>query len=199
MATTRTRTKHSVTVAGKVFYLNNKDLLPEVITSKAKGEMTPTLAKMLMLLCSNYAKKGNFVNYSYNEDMQAYALMMLVRTWKSFDPAKSNNPFAFFTQCIKHSFIQYLNHEKRQRDVRDALLVDQGFNPSFGYDDGNDGPRGIEDEQDFDTIRSTADSLSSGRFVDGPIERDEKGVEITPIPVEEDPVPEEPAEQQEEQ
>jgi hypothetical protein len=70
---------------------------------------------------------------SYNEDMQGYAMMMLVKTWKSFDPAKSSNPFAFFTQCLKSSFIQTLNSEKRQRDIKDATLVNSGLSPSYNY------------------------------------------------------------------
>ena len=65
--------------------------------------------------------------------MEAYALYMVCRTWKSFNPEKSNNPFAFFTQCIKHSFYQFLNKEKRQRDIRDELLVYSGMNPSNTY------------------------------------------------------------------
>lgn len=70
---------------------------------------------------------------TYNDDMQSYAMLMLVKTWDSFDPAKSSNPFAFFTQCIKNSFIQYLKVEKKQRDIRDEKLVDMGMNPSFGF------------------------------------------------------------------
>jgi DNA-directed RNA polymerase specialized sigma24 family protein len=120
----------------KNLYLNNKDLLAEVKKSKRKGEMSDRLARMLQMLCARYAKKGNFINYTYNQDMQAYAMMMLVRTWNSFNPEKSSNPFAFFTQCIKNSFIQYLNQEKRQRNIRDLALVDQGLNPSFGFDQG---------------------------------------------------------------
>lgn len=173
---------NSITAAGKTIYLNNRELLAEVKKSKKKGQMSDVLARMLQLLCSKYAKKGNFVNYSYNEDMQAYAMMMLVRTWNSFDSDKGSNPFAFFTQCIKNSFIQYLNHEKRQRDVRDVLLIGVGLNPSYGYDEGGNrvGSPGIEDDQDFDTIRSVADNLEKTRFSDAPIERDEKGAEIAP-------------------
>lgn len=174
-------TKATVTQAGKTVYLTNKELLAELKRCKKKGQMSEMLAKMLMLLCSKYAKKGSFVNYSYNEDMQGYALMMLVRTWNSFDPEKSSNPFAFFTQCIKNSFIQYLNHEKRQRDVRDLLLIDQGLNPSYGYD--SEGNRTvIQDEGEFDTIRADAAAIEKvSRFSDGPIERDDKGVELEAI------------------
>ena len=117
----------------KVNYLNNKDLLAEVIFSKEQGQMSDKLAHMLQTLCSRYGRRANFANYTYNEDMQAYAMMMLVRTWNSFNPEKSNNPFAFFTQCIKNSFIQFLNQEKRHRVIRDEIMVDKGLNPSYNY------------------------------------------------------------------
>lgn len=179
MATKNTQPtkQNSVTQAGKTIYLTNKEMLAELKRCQKKGQMSDVLAKMLQLLCSRYGKKGSFVNYSYNEDMQAYAMMMLVRTWNSFDPDKSSNPFAFFTQCIKNSFIQYLNQERRQRNVRDLMMIDQGLNPSYGYDDGK--KNGIQDEHDFDHIRETAETLSKvSQFADTPIERDDKGVEI---------------------
>jgi len=116
-------------------YLSNRELYEEIKRCLVKQQMSDRLAKMLQLLCSKYAKRGNFINYSYNEDMQSYAMFMLVRTWASFNPAKSNNPFAFFTQCIKNSFIQFLNQEKRQRVIRDTMLVDQGLNPSYSFGD----------------------------------------------------------------
>ncbi len=119
----------------KVNYLNNKDLMKQVMLSKENDppKMTDRLAHMLQTLAARYGRKGNFANYTYNEDMQAYAMMMLVRTWNSFNPLKSQNPFAFFTQCIKNSFIQFLNQERRQRDIRDSMLVDQGLDPSYTF------------------------------------------------------------------
>lgn len=120
-------------VGSKGLYLSNKELLAELKICRTNEIMSDKLARMLQLLCSRYAKRGNFAGYTYNDDMQSYAMLMLVRTWKSFNPRKSNNPFAFFTQCIKNSFIQYLNQEKRQRDIRDGLLLDMGKNPSFNY------------------------------------------------------------------
>jgi len=114
-------------------YLNNRDMLAEVIQSKKDDYPTPTLSNMFMLLVARYGKKYSYANYTYNDDMQAYALMMLVKTWRSFNPAKSSNPFAFFTQCIKNSFIQYLNQEKKQRNIRDEMLVDKGLTPSYTF------------------------------------------------------------------
>lgn len=163
----------SVTAAGKTIYLSNKELLNEVKRAKRKGEMSNELARMLQMLCAKYARKGSFVNYTYNEDMQAYAMMMLVRTWNSFDPEKSNNPFAFFTQCIKNSFIQYLNQEKRQRNIRDLILVGQGMNPSYNFSDGTT-KTGVDDEEDFDVQRLAAIELKKSIEV----KIDKGGVEI---------------------
>ena len=184
--TQTTSNKEFITQAGKTIYLSNKELLASVIEAKSKGYMTDKLARMLQLLCSKYAKKGSFVNYSYNDDMQSYAMMMLVRTWNSFNPEKSNNPFAFFTQCIKNSFIQYLNQERRQRNIRDEMLIDQGMNPSFNYsENSSDGVPGIEDEQDFDSMREVAELLKRVE-TDEPIHRDDNGDEIIDIPSEDE-------------
>lgn len=155
--------KTAVTIGGKTVYLNNKELLAEIKVAKIEGRMTDKLAAMLQLLCARYARKGNFVNYSYNQDMQSYAMLMLVKTWNSFNPDKGSNPFAFFTQCIKNSFRQYLNHEKKHRDIRDAELMNQGLNPSYGYDSGAKDINLFEDEQDFHStyvFSKDSDSIS---------------------------------------
>lgn len=114
-------------------YLNNKDLLEEYHKSVAQEKMTDKLANMLQLLCLRYSKKANFANYTYVEDMASFAMLMLCQTWKGFNPEKSTNIFGYYTQCVKNSFIQYLNAEKKQRNIRDSLLVENGLNPSFGY------------------------------------------------------------------
>lgn len=114
-------------------YLNNADMLIELEKSRENGKMTERLGHMLQTLATRYASQGNFAGYSYVDDMIAYAMYMICRTWHRFDPTKSNNPFAFFTQCIKHSYYQFLNKEKRQRVIRDELLVFSGMNPSNTY------------------------------------------------------------------
>ena len=139
-----------------VNYLNNKDLLAEVIKSKSQNKMTDKLAHMLTLLTTRYASKGNFASYSYLDDMRSYAMLMLCKTWNSFNIEKSENPFAFFTQCIKNSFRQYLNSEKKQRDIRDQLLVDAGMSPSLRFQMDHQGEiGGFEDEsqEDFFTYK----------------------------------------------
>lgn len=174
MAPRKPNSKNSITQSGRVIYLNNKELLAEVRASKVAGEMSNTLARMLQLLCSNYARKGQFVGYSYNDDMQAYAMMMLVRTWRGFDPEKGTNPFAWYTQCIKNSFRQYLKYERKHRDVRDLLMAREGLTPSFTYTD-SESRHCVDDEQDFDMIKHEAESLKTAA---SHIVRDDHGMEV---------------------
>lgn len=140
-------------------YLTNKELLNQIELSHARGEMTHDFAKMIMMLCHRYSQRGEYANYSYNEDMQAFALLTVVKVWKSFDPAKSQNPFAYFTQTIKHAFYQFLNQEKKQRDIRDELLINNGDNPSFGFlERGEDGDDNYYDNDYYNKLINTGPS-----------------------------------------
>jgi hypothetical protein len=114
-------------------YLTNASLLEAVIKSKKAGQMSNELALMLMLLSKRIASKSNFANYSYKEDMIAEAMCNLAKHALKFDENKSNNPFAFYTSAIMHSFYQFLNTEKKHRNIRDTILLEEGYNASFGF------------------------------------------------------------------
>lgn len=124
-----------ISASGKrtVKYLNNADMLKAVIESKKQGKMSDTLARMLMMLVKRYASKANFASYTYNDEMQSYALVSLTRTWASFKEDRSSNCFAYYTQCVKNSFIQYLQSEKKNQRMRDELMIDAGYMPSYSY------------------------------------------------------------------
>lgn len=140
-------------------YLNNADLLVELRKSNEQGRLTEELGKMFLMLVKRYASVPRFSGYSYNTDMQSFALLTLCKVWKGFNADKYNNPFAYFTQIAHNAFHQLDNQERRQRDIRDAILVDQGKNPSFNYaerinqsDDSNDANGDIDsmERHDFD-------------------------------------------------
>jgi DNA-directed RNA polymerase specialized sigma subunit len=115
------------------YYLPNSVLLPEVIRSKELGRITPELAKMLIMLARRFASKPSFSGYTYKEDMIAEALADLCKNALKFNPSKSNNPFSFYTTCIRNTFLGYLNDEKKKRRLRDKMLVEIGENPSFNF------------------------------------------------------------------
>ena len=117
-------------------YITNSVLLPEVIKAKEIGRITNELARMLMLITERYSCKSNFVGYSFREDMVSFALVNLMANALKFNPEKSNNPFAFYTTAIRNSFLQYLADERKHRDIRDQLIMDEGFNPSSTFLEG---------------------------------------------------------------
>jgi len=45
----------------------------------------------------------------------------------NFDPDKSNNPFAYFTQIIYYAFIRRIQKEKKQTTIKHKLLLDSNF------------------------------------------------------------------------
>lgn len=129
-----TDTKKDEKPKKKKNYLNNKDMLAELRRCHEAGEMTDEFAKMIMLLADRYGSRYEYSDYNpHIEDMKAVAVMNVVRAWRSFDPEKSNNPFAYFTQAVKHTFWQYVSQEKKHRLNRDALLIDMGELPSDAY------------------------------------------------------------------
>lgn len=136
----------------KTNYLKNKDLLAEVIICKEAGFMSDKLARMLTLLTAKYGKAPSFAGYTFNEDMQAYAMMMLCKTWAGFKPERSDNAFAYYTQCINSSFKQFLNREKVQRLVRDELLINNGLNPSYNYLGEVSDTHHVHDEEDHNQV-----------------------------------------------
>jgi hypothetical protein len=96
-------------------YLNNKDLLAEIIKSKEQDELTPTALKMLMMLAD---RSSNRLQYSNSEDKQdciAMAYMDLFRYWRSFNPDKGSNAFAYYTEIAKRGFAKGWNtiHPKK--------------------------------------------------------------------------------------
>jgi len=115
-------------------YLNNADMLEELRKSHEQGQMTDKFARMIMLLAERYASRYEYSDYSpHIEDMKSVAYLNIVRAWKSFDVEKGKNPFAYFTQAIKHTFWQYASQEKKHRLNRDELLISMGELPSDTY------------------------------------------------------------------
>lgn len=115
-------------------YLNNKDMMAQLRLCHEQDKMTDEFAKMIMLLAERYGSRYEYSDYSpHIEDMKAVAVTNVVRAWRSFDLERYNNPFAYFTQAIKHTFWQYVSQEKKHRLNRDTILISMGELPSDTY------------------------------------------------------------------
>jgi hypothetical protein len=115
----------------KPLYLNNKHLYGlmiryrnELLETREKNLPLPKIpsdiGRSIMLICSNLIKKPNFSGYSsqYREEMVSDGMMDCVAAIDNFDPDKTSNPFAYFTQIAWNAFIRRIQKEKKQQYIK---------------------------------------------------------------------------------
>jgi hypothetical protein len=95
------------------------------------GKATNKLAMMWMKLCDRYATRGNVRGYTYNDEMRGQAILQLAQIGLQFDESKSQNPFAYYTAAVTNSFVRVINIEKKNQNIRDDILEQNGLNPSY--------------------------------------------------------------------
>ena len=95
------------------------------------GQATNKLAMMWMKLCDRYATRGNVRGYTYNDEMRGQAILQLAQIGLQFDESKSQNPFAYYTAAVTNSFVRVINIEKKNQNIRDDILEQNGLNPSY--------------------------------------------------------------------
>jgi len=121
----KSRTKESMAT----HYVNNTDLLHALLehrklvkeAKKAKQEL-PILSEYIgtcfLKIADHLARKPNFMAYSFREDMISDAVENCIQYVNNFNPAKSKNPFAYFTQIIYYAFLRRISKEKKQLYVK---------------------------------------------------------------------------------
>lgn len=106
-------------------YVKNADLLAEIIIFKQTGIATDNLGYMLLSIANNYTTKGNFIGYTWKNDMVGDAMLTCLKYLKNFDPARSSNAFAYITQICKNSFKAHIKEQKKHSEIKDRCY--QGY------------------------------------------------------------------------
>jgi len=99
--------------------------------SKDHGRITENLGKMFIKLSERYAQRSNWRGYTYVDEMKGQAILQLSQIGLQFDESKSENPFAYYTAAVTNSFTRILNLEKKNQNIRDDLLEENGLTPSL--------------------------------------------------------------------
>lgn len=110
-------------------YIDNEKFLKELVThrkevkkalkeSKPKPGVSNYIGQCFLDIANNLAKKPNFTNYTYKEEMVSDAIENCIMYATNFDPKKSRNPFAFFTQIIYYAFLRRIQKEKKQLSIK---------------------------------------------------------------------------------
>lgn len=85
------------------------------------------LGECFLKIATHLSYKPNFVNYMFREDMISDGIENCVQYIHNFDPEKSKNPFAYFTQIIHYAFLRRIQREKRQLDIKNKIVEKTGF------------------------------------------------------------------------
>ena len=85
------------------------------------------LGDCFLKIATHLSYKPNFVNYMFREDMISDGIENCVQYIHNFDPEKSKNPFAYFTQIIHFAFLRRIQKEKKQLDIKNKMIERNGY------------------------------------------------------------------------
>jgi hypothetical protein len=117
-------------------YVDNKLFLQAMIEFKdkcAKAEkrkrkpppVTNYIGECFLKIANHLSYRPNFINYTFRDDMISDGIENCLQYLKNFNPDKSNNPFAYFTQIIYYAFIRRIQKEKKQTNIK-YKMIEQG-------------------------------------------------------------------------
>ena len=133
----------------KQHYVDNQEFLAAIIKYKEKVEIAEKqglpkprvnnyIGGCFLKIATHLSYRPNFINYMYKEDMISDGVENCVQYIDNFNPEKSKNPFAYFTQIIYYAFLRRIAKEKRQMDIRDKLIEKSGYEQVFHSDNNDD-------------------------------------------------------------
>ena len=151
-------------------YVNNKELLQALIVYREKvahakendlpkPRITNYLGECFLKIATHLSYKPNFVNYMFRDDMRSDGIENCVQYIHNFDPEKSRNPFAYFTQIIHYAFLRRIQKEKKQLDLKTKIIERSGFDEVMNVDDN----AMSGSSSDYNTIKDNIVYKSSNR------------------------------------
>ena len=94
--------------------------------NRKKPMVTNYIGECFLKIANHLSYRPNFINYTYRDDMISDGIENCLQYMRNFNPEKSNNPFAYFTQIIYYAFIRRIQKEKKQQDVKARLIANSG-------------------------------------------------------------------------
>jgi hypothetical protein len=110
-------------------YINNEDFLKALIDYKNLCEIadqekksSPSIPNYIgecfMKIAEGLSHKPNFINYTYRDEMISDGIENCLMYFNNFDPTKSKNPFAYFTQIVYYAFLRRIQKEKKYMYIK---------------------------------------------------------------------------------
>jgi len=133
----------------KPHYVDNKKFLVAMteyrelrIKAEEEGQKRPQVTNYIgecyLKIANHLSYRPNFINYTYRDDMISDGIENCLQYMDNFDPAKSKNPFAYFTQIIYYAFIRRIQKEKKQQQVKQKMIANFGTEQMMDQLEGDD-------------------------------------------------------------
>jgi len=133
----------------KPHYVDNKKFLIAMteyrelrIKAEEEGQKRPQVTNYIgecyLKIANHLSYRPNFINYTYRDDMISDGIENCLQYMDNFDPAKSKNPFAYFTQIIYYAFIRRIQKEKKQQQVKQKMIANFGEEQMMDQLEGDD-------------------------------------------------------------
>ena len=126
----------------KAHYVDNAKFLEAMIeykkqwqTSKDNEEELPIISEYLgsvfLKIAQRLSFRPNFINYAFKNDMISDGIENCLHYIHNFNPEKSSNPFAYFTQIIYYAFIRRIQKEKKQLYIKYKSMQNYEISPEY--------------------------------------------------------------------
>ena len=90
--------------------------------NKPRPKASDYIGLCIYSIANKLSNKSNFRGYPHKEDMIGDGIENCIMYIGNFDPDKSTNPFAYFTQIIYYAFIRRIQKEKKQQHVKHKII-----------------------------------------------------------------------------
>jgi len=138
-------------------YIDNKEFHAAMIAWKElckeaeeageeKPQVTNYIGECFLKIANGLSYRPNFINYTYRSEMVSDGIENCLQYIHNFDPEKSKNPFAYFTQIIYYAFLRRIQKEKKQTHIKNKIIENRQYE-TFTVNEGDDT---IYDVQGFD-------------------------------------------------
>ena len=119
-------------------YVNNADFLEAmkgyrkevnkaIKDKKDKPLVGNYIGSCFLKIANHLSYRPNFINYTFRDDMISDGIENCLQYLDNFNPAKSKNPFAYFTQIIYFAFVRRIQKEKKQVTIKQKLIMDNNY------------------------------------------------------------------------
>jgi len=132
------------TKGNKLHYVDNAVFLEAMIVYKKEYDdaiknekdlpiISEYLGSVFLKIAQRLSFRPNFINYAFKNDMISDGIENCLHYIHNFNPEKSSNPFAYFTQIIYYAFIRRIQKEKKQLYIKYKSM--QNYETMPGYMD----------------------------------------------------------------